>query len=235
MKTSRKPGARRLQRLSLSAILMIAASGWTLLGAAPTHAHADSLGPSGMIVAIDITLGDGSGAGCTGFMIGPHSVGVAGHCLYDPSSGGWAKSVTVTPGINGLTAPYAAETSSSFSSTAGWIQGQDDRTDFGVIQLPNDDVGNATGWFSMRSETDADLASGSFTTAGYRADKPWATLWGFFSPQPLKSFDQDFLYYDWNTTYGDSGSPIWIQVGSSYYVVWDPLESTCRHASLSIL
>lgn len=208
------PGLPRLRRgRSLTLALLLLGVLWMQ----PTVARAASAdAPYRMIVLLQITYRSGGEGACTGFMLGPHTVGTAGHCLVSPTDGAATK-VRVTPGLDGLDSPYASVQAASFSTTVPWGTFQDNRYDFGTITLPSDALGNATGWFTIHSASSSELTSGTFSTAGYRADRTFGTLEGVTGA--INNFDAYFLYYRWNTTHGDSGSPIWTQDAAGRYAV----------------
>ena len=115
--------------------------------------------------------------------------------------------------------PSASVQATSFSTTTLWANFQDDRSDFGTITLPSDAPGNATGWFRIRSASSAELTTGVFSTAGYPAVRTLGTLDRVSGS--INGVEASYLYYRWNTTEGDSGSPIWTQdaTGDGYSVV----------------
>ncbi len=188
----------------------------TLPRPAPAAAADDLGAPYRMIVLLEIAFPSGAHAGCTGFMVGPHTVGTAGHCLRSATEGR-ASAIRVIPGVSGLTAPYGTFLASGFTTTTAWDATQDNRYDFGTVTLPTDDLGNITGWFSIGSASDLSLILGTFGTAGYREDRTYATMWG--TSGPISTYDDSFLYYHWDTTHGDSGSPIWVAAPGGYRVI----------------
>ena len=160
-----------------------------------------------MIVLVAITWGDGARGFCTGFMIGPHAVGTAAHCVHLKEHGGFATAVAVIPGQNSSTtlSSYGAWDVSSADVPNGWIAAQTPAFDYAVLQLPND-LGLSTGYFGLHAAQDAELLGKTFSSVGYRADKPFGTLWAVGGP--LLQVDGSFLYYNWGATHGESGSPI---------------------------
>lgn len=114
---------------------------------------------------------------CTGFFLGPHTVMTAAHCLYNPVElGGWATSVSVTPGMDGNTAPYGTQQGSSWSVADGWVLYETNGYDFGLITLPNDNLGNQVGWFTYQAATQAMVGS-TANLSGYPGDKTATTQW----------------------------------------------------------
>lgn len=196
-------------RASLGRLLAAVLVACTLLAASsPRAASADTVAlPYGMIVMLQIRMPQAD-ITCTGFMIGPHTIATAAHCLYNRQHGGWASSAFVTPGLDGLNAPYATEWATSFEVSPTWVQTQDLTADYGAITLGSDALGNATGWFDLAMPTNYELATGSYTTAGYGTSTRYGTLWRLPRPQLLADYDRAFLAYDWGTSTGESGAPI---------------------------
>lgn len=163
--------------------------------------------PQGMIALLQIRLPKGD-VTCTGFLVGPHTVATAAHCLYSKEYGGWATSAFVTPGIDGLNAPFGTEYATAFAVSPTWISTQDLTADYAAITLSSNTVGNATGWFDLAVPSDRQLSGGTFSTAGYGTTAQYGTLWQMPKPQPLVDFDADFLAYQWGTSTGESGAAI---------------------------
>ncbi len=199
-----------------TAAAMILAAALVVVSA-PRQATAETIAqPYSMIVRLQIRLPNGE-VTCTGFMVGPHTVATAGHCLYNLDFGGWASSAFVTPGIDGLTAPYATEWATSFATSTAWVKTQELTADFGTITLATDAVGNATGWFDVAPPSNFHLAQGTFSTAGYGSSVVDGALWRMPRPEPLTDYDNSFLAYNWGTTTGVSGAPIFEPTPDSRY------------------
>ncbi len=146
--------------------------------------------------------------GCTGWFIGPHTVVTAGHCVYLHDSGGWARQIRVIPGRNGANSlPYGSQISTSFRSVKGWTNDQDSRYDYGAIILPNNNLGNATGWFGFASLSDSSLRGMMANLSGYPGDKAYGTQW--FHARRITSVEARRVFYDIDSYNGQSGSPVW--------------------------
>jgi V8-like Glu-specific endopeptidase len=199
----RAPVAGRLLAAALLACSL-------LLASSPGRAAAETAAPGDpyrMIVMLQIRMPRGE-VTCTGFMVGPHTVATAAHCLYNKDMGGWASSAFVTPGLDGVKAPFATVWATSFTVSPSWVQTQDLDADYAAITLPTDAIGHATGWFELASPSDFQLSRGTFQTAGYGVTAQYGTLWRMPEPQPLIHYDEDFLAYVWGTSSGESGAPI---------------------------
>ena len=194
----------------LAAVILVSLA---LLVTAPGRASAEAeitpTDPYGMIVMLQIRMPRGE-VTCTGFMVGPHTVATAAHCLFNNDMGGWATGAFVTPGIDGLVAPYATVWSTSFTVSPNWVDTQELDGDYAAINLPTDGIGAATGWFELASPTDYQLSTGTYETAGYGTSIQYGTLWRMAQPQPLVDYDEDFIAYVWGTSSGESGAPIFV-------------------------
>ena len=152
---------------------------------------------------------DGTSARGTGWFIGPHTVMTAGHCVYSHSHGGWAQSIEVIPGMNGAVRPYGSAVSTSFRSVTGWTGSPSGNPefDYGAIILPNDTLGNRTGWFGFAVLTDAALNNLLVNLSGYAGDKPFGTQW--FMAGNISNVEARRLRYMVDSFGGQSGSPVW--------------------------
>ncbi|RAL22587.1 trypsin-like serine peptidase [Thermoflavimicrobium daqui] len=167
--------------------------------------------PYSAITSLEITLADGRKSGCTGWLIGPHTVATAGHCIYDTSTDTWMKSVRVYPGRNGSSAPFGSVEGVELESVSGWVNDGDPAYDYGVIHL-KENIGYDAGWFGFRWQ-DETYKGQEATIAGYPGDKYQGTplylktMWQHTSK--ILSDTNTRLFYDIDTFGGQSGSPIW--------------------------
>ena len=84
----------------------------------------------------------------TGWLIGPRTIMTAGHCVFMHDHGGWAKSISVIPALEGHARPYGLYKSTRFSAVDGWTVNRDSDFDYGVIFL-DEPVGSQAGWFAF--------------------------------------------------------------------------------------
>ena len=102
--------------------------------------------PFSAVVKLRIDFGSGGIFEGSGAMIGPNDVLTAGHNLWDPRFG-YARSVTVIPGLAGTSQPFGSATSTrirvpdEYVSTSGSFD-----YDIGVINLSSN-LRNSSGWF----------------------------------------------------------------------------------------
>lgn len=169
--------------------------------------------PSSAIAFLKVhfpTLGDFP---CTGFFIGPRSVVTAGHCVVDEETREVATSVTeITPGRNGLLAPYGTTTSKKIFYRPELLNKTvpfDKRYDYAVIQT-NASLGNTVGYFGMNAVQTLSTVN-AYTVRGYPSeDKLLGTMWSAF--EPILYSNLNFLWYKTDTEGGQSGSPLYRSV-----------------------
>jgi V8-like Glu-specific endopeptidase len=148
---------------------------------------------------------------CTGFFYAPHVVATAGHCLYnhDPNKGtlGWRRSVTVTPGLNGTTAPFPSCAARVLYSVTSWTLYGNNNSDYGAIRL-DCGVGYQTGVLPIEEARSHDVADYSTKyLIGYSADKGGATQW--IRTGIITGWNVFRIKYDIDTFGGDSGAPVY--------------------------
>ncbi len=163
--------------------------------------------PWWMICQLFIQRHDGRTSRCTGWFIGPRTVMTAGHCVYSQSAGGWARSITVVPGMDDSSRPFGTQVGTTFRSVSGWIQNRDVGYDYGAIILSNGDLGRRVGWFGFAALSDDSLRNLPVNNSGYPADKPTGTQWS--NAGRITRVTARRLYYMLDTAGGQSGSPTW--------------------------
>ncbi|MFA7297728.1 MAG: trypsin-like serine protease [Dehalococcoidia bacterium] len=181
-----------------------------------TPIAATTAAPYSMVVFLMAEWRDGSITTCSGFMLGPHTVGTAGHCVYDPDGLGWAKRVLAAPGANGSTKPFGSMWASDVHTVTGWSQRREVASDIGVLTLPQD-IGGRTGLFQLRPLADGALTTGTYSVAGYPGDKSSASMW--LSSGSIDRVSPSLLYFRFDVTHGNSGGPIWERTADGYNVV----------------
>lgn len=198
-------------------LLIALTAALALLLLSPLVASADApTRPYTMIAHLQVHMPKGDGT-CTGFMIGPHTVATAAHCVYVEDRGGWATSILITPGLDGLNAPYATLRATAFAVSAKWIGTESPVDDYAAITLDTNALGNATGWFDLVTLTPSEVATGMFAMAGYGSNVPFATLWRMPNPKTITDSSSGLLAYQWGTAPGDSGAPIFSPTGGERY------------------
>ena len=168
------------------------------------------------ICQLGIRAKNGSRYFGTGWLIGPRTVITAGHCVYLHNAGGWAKSIDVAAGRNGLKRPFGTITSAKFASVRGWVKGRNRSMDYGVIQLskPFTRVGSTRPFaFDFAALSDDKLKNSRVNLSGYPADsfgtgKDGTKQW--FHARRVSGVSSRTFKYDIDTGGGQSGSPVWV-------------------------
>lgn len=150
----------------------------------------------------------------TGTFIGPRTILTAGHNLFNPKTGDTASSIVVTRGKNGSSNPVAEPLTavrSNFFWASGWNRGVK-LADFGAIVFDRDVSPDFIGFRSFSPSEEQELRGITVAIAGYpgRDDHPrpgdYDTMWGHASR--ILRFTADQLFYDIDTTPGQSGSSV---------------------------
>lgn len=168
--------------------------------------------PNRAIAYLYIVFPNNSAGSCTGWLIGRRAVATAGHCVYNKSAGGWAKSITIYPGANGSYAPYGYAVKVGLWSVSGWVTSNNWEYDYGAIKTSylkgtTTYPGNRVGWFGFRWQS-SNTFSGTYTVRGYPGDKPYRTLWTMNGYVYTLGYARK-LWYKMDTYGGQSGSPIY--------------------------
>lgn len=172
------------------------------------------LAPWRMICALRMRGPSGAGAIGTGWFIGPKTLLTAGHCVYSTQFfGGWASTIEVIPGLNGigdaeLARPYGSATSDKFSSVDRWIQHGDPDFDVGCIHLA-EPLGEVVGWFGVGALSPERLESFLVNVSGYPADRG-AGVEQYHARNRVQRITDRRMFYEVDTYGGQSGAPVWI-------------------------
>jgi V8-like Glu-specific endopeptidase len=187
------------------------------------------LAPWRMICALRMRGPTGASAIGTGWFIGPRTLLTAGHCVHSTRFfGGWASSIEVVPGLNGvgsdeLVRPYGEVTSTSFSSLDLWTEREDPDFDVGCIHL-DEPLGDKVGWFGLAVLAPADLEGYLVNISGYPADRG-AGSEQYHAANRIVHVGDRRIYYEVDTYGGQSGAPVWI-----YREAGAPPEAVAVHA-----
>jgi V8-like Glu-specific endopeptidase len=167
-------------------------------------------------------LGGGSGA-----LIDPYHILTAGHVVYDKASGGWAdpKSIDVSLGQNITDRYYGTAKATQIRSFKKWTSQGDSGYDMAVITLDRN-IGNFTGWFNYRAESNAALNRAIVNLAGYPDDKaenfPSKVAGVLSAPMytasgRVRTVTANRLIYNnaIDTDSGESGAPVWKYIPST--------------------
>ncbi|MBM3599016.1 MAG: trypsin-like serine protease [Alphaproteobacteria bacterium] len=180
--------------------------------------NASSL-PYSAVVKLYMDFGSGFRAEASGAMIGPNDVLTAGHALWDPVLG-YARSVTVVPGMAGSAQPFGSATSTRLSVPNEYISsGGSFNYDIGVINLSSN-IGNSTGWFNMQPLTAAQITGAFLNHSGYSGDRS-SGLYQYYAGDLADSTSGNRVFYNGalDTFGGNSGGPLWELIGGTRTIV----------------
>jgi glutamyl endopeptidase len=150
---------------------------------------------------------------CTGFLISRDTVATAGHCVHGGgSSENWYSGHRVYPGYNNG-APYGSCGSTWIGVPTIWFDSGDYEYDYGVIKL-DCNVGDTTGYFNLFWKAGEDAMKGfPQAVSGYPDDRGGMTQ-QWQSHNKVADCSDRLLYFNNDTNFGNSGSPIWFDKGN---------------------
>lgn len=165
------------------------------------------------ICSLEIATARGPFRG-TGWLAGPRLVVTAGHCVYRPAEfGGWATSISVSPGRNWQEQPFGAPVSTKFSCAADWIASGRRDADLGCIHLA-EPIGQSVGWLKYAAGDPAQLDGATVVASGY---PEYAGSYDnlLTAAGAVRATAPGRIFYDVDTTDGQSGSPVWIRAAGA--------------------
>ena len=156
-----------------------------------------------------ITTNKGS---CSGFMIGPHYVATAAHCLYDDEAQKWAGDFKICPSYSKGNSPYGCAGASHL-----WIldSGINREYDVGVIQLDKD-LGTRTGWLGSWVISDSQTKDYAMIL-GYASDYDMDYMFYSYGYLQGTARNGNMLLYKMDDLPGSSGGPIVMPYGDNNY------------------
>ncbi|MEO7327190.1 MAG: trypsin-like peptidase domain-containing protein [Minicystis sp.] len=184
--------------------------------------------PFRQVCALRITARDGSIFYGTGWLIGPRTVITAGHCLFLRRIGaggeivaapyeGRARSVTVIPALDRGVEPFGHAESQRFEVAPTWEHDGDPGADLGAIFLDDDRFAHL-GWLGFGAAQEPLLRALPLNIVGYPVDRDEGTR-QYYAGRVVNDVDGAVLIYDTDTFGGQSGSPIWVNLGGTRVVV----------------
>jgi V8-like Glu-specific endopeptidase len=168
--------------------------------------------PWRMVCALRIDTGNGVFNG-TGWLAGPSTVITAGHCLHNDAfasggGSGWARKVTVIPGQSWNQRPFGDVVSTRLSCADPWLRTRVRAHDIGCIHL-DDPVGDRVGWMKYDAVDPAALVRAAAVVSGY-PEYAGSYEHLLVAKGPVRTSLDGRLYYEIDTTDGQSGGPVWI-------------------------
>jgi V8-like Glu-specific endopeptidase len=145
----------------------------------------------------------------TGWLAGPRTIITAGHCVFDRQTLlGFALSVVATPGRNEGTFPFRQINSIGVKTLQQWIDTSDVEFDIGAITL-EEPIGNETGFFAAAARPADQLRTRLANVSGYPLS-PGGGIQQFHSRNRINALTARRLFYEVDTSEGQSGAPVWI-------------------------
>jgi V8-like Glu-specific endopeptidase len=214
---------RRATRLTLEALETRQLLSITLL---PPNAPY----PYTAICQLTVTFPDQQIALGAGVLVDSFHVLTAGHVIYSAAHGGYASSVTVTPELNGSSAPFGSAQATVVRTFPAFIRFDQTHPtvfmfgdfDVGLVTL-NQNIGNAAGFVQYNFDPNlSDFAPGTvFQTAGYPVSGAFSGKVQYAASGPIAGLvgpnGGTITYRSPKlTTYqGESGSPIYRDVNGT--------------------
>ena len=158
------------------------------------------------IAMLTIRYADGKRAMGTAWFLGPKALGTAGHNIYHPNHGR-AVEILMTPGYDGFVARFGTYRISRTYCDPRWLRRDHSYDlDYGVLIMDDDTVGQRLGWFGFVSYSDQRLQQLIVNVSGYVTGRSPNTQ--YFNGGRLRNTSSEFLLYDFDTSGGMSGAPI---------------------------
>ncbi|MBD2018483.1 trypsin-like serine protease [Microcoleus sp. FACHB-53] len=173
-----------------------------------------------------VTYPNGQIYGCSGTLISAKYLLTAGHCVHNPSRGGWITKMEVIPGLNGTYKPYGSVFATYFRSYTGWTKDRNKNYDFALVTLDRN-IGNTTGWLGYNYYSSINGVTGNI--AGYPGDK--GSVYLYYDAGSIGSSTSQRLHYQIDTNSGQSGSGIYRIINNDRYVFGvhtDGNEGSCK-------
>jgi V8-like Glu-specific endopeptidase len=174
--------------------------------------------PYNPVVRLLIVGGNGRSYIGSGFLIGPSAVATSGHCLFDPSTGGWARSVTVIPAGNGNSYPYGTAVGNYMWIGGNWGSMQLWSDDWGIIEL-NTPIGNRAGYVGIKWQSNSYNGT-NVITPGYPGSVHGSVNNGFMycGYDRITHSSGRTLEGYWSASGGNSGGPIMENHGNYFAI-----------------
>ena len=159
---------------------------------------------------------DGKKSNCSGAIIDNFHVLTAAHCIYSRAHGGYAN-IKVYLGQDGNYTPFYYANSSLIRSYTQWTINRDPNHDWALITLDRN-IGLFTGWMGLKvASRTSSIYKGGLNVSGYPNDQLKGTLWNDYDKGHSATEYRHFYFMD--TYGGQSGSPVWGEIGGKRYIL----------------
>lgn len=154
----------------------------------------------------------------TGVVIDEFHVLTCGHNVYIAEHGGWVKSIQVIPAINDESNFCGYAWAKYMRTYASWTAFQDSRDDWAVLTLDRK-LGQYTGWMGrLTADYTSSIYNETLITAGYPLDISRGNKLCYDSAKGDRADQYNHWYY-LDTYDGQSGSPVWVNLNGSNYII----------------
>lgn len=167
--------------------------------------------PNSTIGQLSITFPNGLTYVGTAWMYGNKVAVTAGHCVYSKSDGGWARSVTFSPGKNGSSNPLGTYYATQLYTDKKYVQSENSNYDWGMLRF-NTNVGKTTGYLGAEWTTNSQVGI-NVTVRGYPGEKG-SQMWT--SDGKITGSGSSKTDYLIDTTGGQSGAPVYRNSSGNY-------------------
>ena len=152
----------------------------------------------------------------TGFVAGEGVLATAGHNVYNSGHGGWAEEVTVILQRDENNYPHGTTMVTQFRSNSGWVDYQNTEDDWALIETAKD-LSDYVGYCGIVNP-DKDIVGEIIELPGYprevRNETNSYEMWTDTGTVLKQNADNE-VYYDADTSGGNSGSGVFINTSSA--------------------
>jgi len=149
----------------------------------------------------------------SGTLIGNQYVITAAHNLFDRDTKTAVKKLKFFPGKNGATIPYESIVT-HFAVHPDWYNtslsnDKAKEVDIGVVKL-KDSLGDSAGFYGYREFDESEIKGKKLNVTGYPGE--YSGKYMYTMEGDLKKVEDHRIYYDIDTSGGQSGSGIWVNI-----------------------
>ncbi len=197
------------------------------------------------VVKLVMTFPNNVMAGCSGTVIGQHTIFTAGHCVFshDSESYGWASSIEVYPASSsaGYSTPFGGTEvkADGVHTTSWWVQSEDFRGDYAVLTV-NHNIGALTGWHSPMYGGSSSNYYGTIRAAGYPGAEGFTGYYLVHDSASVNEVNDYTICFADILISGMSGGPSYYYSSGAYRIAaansysvngWYDYSCSCRYSS----